>query len=61
MQRAVLKSRYSLAVLTPAYLQSNFAEFENVLAQRLGLEKGQRRLLAIMREECDPELRILVQ
>jgi len=61
MQRSVLQSRYSLAVLTPAYLQSNFAEFENVLAQHLGLEKGQRRLLAIMREECDPELRMRAQ
>jgi hypothetical protein len=61
MQRAVLQSRYSLAVLTPAYLQSNFTEFENVIAQHLGLERGQRRLLAIMREECDPELRMRAQ
>jgi hypothetical protein len=58
MQRAVLESRYSLAVLTPEYLASNFTDFENVLAQHLGLEKGQRRLLAVMREPCDPELRI---
>jgi|RhiMetdeSRZDD1v2_1073273.scaffolds.fasta_scaffold40620_2 caspase domain-containing protein/TIR domain-containing protein len=61
MQRAVLQSRYSLAVLTSAYLQSNFTDFENVLAQHLGLEKGQRRLLAIMREECAPELRLRAQ
>ena len=61
MQRAVVQSRYSLAVLTPAYLQSNFTEFENVLAQHLGLEKSQRRLLAMMREECEPELRISAQ
>jgi hypothetical protein len=58
MQRAVLQSRYSVAVLTPAYLQSSFTEFENVLAQHLGLEKCQRRLLAIMREKCHPELRM---
>lgn len=61
MQRAVEQSHYSLAVLTPAYLQSNFTEFENTLAQHLGLEKGQRRLLAIMREECKPELRMRAQ
>jgi hypothetical protein len=61
MQRAVELSRYSLAVLTPTYLQSNFTEFENSLAQHLGLEKGQRRLLAIMREECKPELRMRAQ
>lgn len=58
MQRAVLESRYSLAVLTPAYLASSFTDFENVLAQHLGLENGQRRLLAVMREPCHPELRI---
>ena len=56
-----VQSRYSLAVLTPSYLESNFTEFENVLAQHLALEKGQRRLLAIMREECDPVLRMRAQ
>ncbi len=61
MERAVVHSRYSLAVLTPAYLESNFAEFENALAQHLGLEKDQRRLLAVMREECKPELRMRAQ
>src|ERR1700674_4938155 len=61
MQRAVLQSRYSLAVLTPADLQSNFTECENLTAQHLGLEKGQRCLLAVMREECNPELRMRFQ
>jgi hypothetical protein len=37
-------------------LQSNFTELENVLAEHLGLERGQRRLLAVMREECTPRL-----
>ena len=61
MQRAVLQSRYSVAVLTPAYLRSNFTEFENILAQHLGLEQGQRRLLIIVRDECEPELRMRAQ
>jgi len=38
MERAVVQSRYTTAVLTPAYLSSNFADFENVIAQHVGLE-----------------------
>ncbi len=56
MARAVEQSRYTLAVLSPAYLASNFAELENVLAEHLGLEKGQRRLLTVMRQDCTPRL-----
>ncbi|MBI5032671.1 MAG: toll/interleukin-1 receptor domain-containing protein [Chloroflexi bacterium] len=56
MARAVEQSRYTLAVLTPAYLESNFTELENVLAEHLGLEKSERRLLALMRESCKPRL-----
>jgi hypothetical protein len=56
MARAVEQSRYTLAILSPAYLASNFTELENVLAEHLGLEKTQRRLLAVMREECTPRL-----
>ena len=58
MERAVVQSRYSLAVLSPAYLKSNFTEFETVLSHHLGLEQGQRRFLAVMREECQPGLRM---
>jgi hypothetical protein len=47
LERAVVQNRYSLAVLTPTYLENNFTEFESILAQHLGLENGQRRLLAI--------------
>ena len=56
MARAVEESRYTLSVLTPRYLESNFTELENVLAEHLGLEKSQRRLLAILREACTPRL-----
>jgi len=58
MERAILGSRYTLGVLTPAYLQSNFTELENTLAQQIGLEKSQRRWIAIMHENCNPDLRI---
>lgn len=56
MARAVEESRYTVAVLTPRYLESNFTDLESVLAEHLGLEKTQRRLLSIMREECNPRL-----
>jgi hypothetical protein len=54
--RAVEESRYTVAILSPVYLASNFTELENVLAEHLGLENGQRRLIAIMREPCTPRL-----
>ena len=56
MEKAVAQSRYTLAVLSPAYVGSNFTELENVLAEHLGLEKSQRRLMAVMRERCQVRL-----
>jgi len=56
MERSIERSRYTLSVLTPAYLQSNFTDVENILADHLGLENSQRRLLAITRESCKPRL-----
>jgi hypothetical protein len=58
MARGVEQSRYTLAVLSPAYLESNFTELESVLAEHLGLEASERRLLAVMREPCRPRLGI---
>lgn len=56
MAQAVEQSRYTLAVLSPAYLASNFTNVENVLAEHLGLENSQNRLVAVMRETCQPRL-----
>jgi len=56
MARAVEQSRYTLAILSPAYLAGHFTELESVLAEHLGLEKSQRRLLCAMREPCTPRL-----
>ncbi|MCB9133863.1 MAG: toll/interleukin-1 receptor domain-containing protein [Anaerolineales bacterium] len=55
MARAVEESRFTIAVITGLYLQSNFTELENVMAKQLGLEKSQVRLIGIIR---DPELDI---
>lgn len=57
MERAVLQSRYTLAVLSPDYLESNWTELENVLAEHLGAENRERRLIAVMRRDCKPGLR----
>jgi hypothetical protein len=56
MARGVEQSRYTLAVLSPAYLASNFTELESVLAEHLGLEMSERRLLAVRRVPCKPRL-----
>jgi hypothetical protein len=58
IERAVVTSRYTLAVLTPAYVRSGFTELENVMAEHLGLERAERRLLAVMREPTEPRLGI---
>lgn len=58
MARGVEQSRYTLAVLSPAYLEGNFTELESVLAEHLGLEEGARRLVAVLREPCRPRLGI---
>ena len=56
MERAVETSKYTLAVLSPVYLDSGFTELENVLSEQLGLEKGQRRLICVLYQPCQPRL-----
>ena len=56
IERAVEQSYYTLAILSPRYLQSNFAELENVMAEHLGLERSERRLITVTREACKPRL-----
>jgi hypothetical protein len=58
MEEAVVSSRCTVAVMTPAYLQGRFARFEQALAIHLELEQQERRLLVVMREPTDPPLSI---
>jgi hypothetical protein len=53
MEQAVLTSRYTLMVLSPAYLEGRFARAETVMAARLGSDEAQRRLMAIVLAPCD--------
>jgi len=55
-ESAIQESRYTILLLSEAYLDSNYGEFENLVAQHLGLEESQYRLLPLMIEECTPRL-----
>jgi len=58
MERGVLESRKTLLVLTPAYFQSGWTEFENLILQTLDPSNQQRRLIPLVKEKCDLPLRI---
>lgn len=58
IERAVTQSRYTVGVLSPSYLASNFRDLESILAEHLGLEESQGRFIGLMRESCKPRLGI---
>jgi hypothetical protein len=58
MERAVLQSHKTLLVLTPAYLVSQWTEFENLLVQALDPAARQRRLLPLLLKSCEIPLRL---
>ena len=58
MERAVIQSRYTVGVLSPNYLKSNFTDLESILAEHIGLEQSQQRFIGVMRENCKPRLGI---
>jgi hypothetical protein len=55
-EQAIASSRYTVPVLTEAYLHSGFGEFENLAAQHLGYEQSEYRLIPIMAQPCSPRL-----
>ncbi|NEO94044.1 MAG: TIR domain-containing protein [Moorea sp. SIO3G5] len=56
IEGAIERSRYTLVVLSPAYLQSSYAQFENVASEHWGLEESKYHLIPILRVECTPRL-----
>jgi hypothetical protein len=58
MERAVLQSRKTVPILTPEYLRSGWAEFENILVQTLDPAARQRRLIPVLLMYCELPLRI---
>jgi hypothetical protein len=53
MERAVRQSRKTVLILTPEYLQSEWAEYENILVQTLDPAARQRRLLPVLLMRCE--------
>lgn len=58
MERAVKESRKTFLVLTPAYLESEWTEFEGILLQTLDPANRKRRLIPLLKERCELPLRI---
>jgi hypothetical protein len=58
MERAVLQSQKTLLVLTPDYLASEWAEFENILASTLDPAARRRRVIPLLLKPCELPLRI---
>jgi hypothetical protein len=58
MERAVEESRYTVAVLTPAYLDGAFEERETLLARHRDLEGRSHGFLPLFRRSCRPSLGI---
>src|ERR1051326_6238180 len=56
MARGVEESRFTVAVLTPAYLFSGFTELETVMAEHLVVERAEQRLVIVLRQPCQPRL-----
>lgn len=52
IDRAVTTSRYTLAVFTPAYLASAWADYQHVLAAYLAAESGEPRFIPLVRRPC---------
>jgi TIR domain len=60
MQRGVLESKRVILILTPSYIGSEWAHFENVMAQTLDPAALHRKVIPILRENCDIPLRIKI-
>jgi len=58
VENAIKNSEYTIIVLTPDYLNSKWASFENLLVKCVDPVDRQKRVIPILLRECDPPLRI---
>jgi len=58
VERAVIGSRNTLLILTPAWIKSGWAEFESVLTQTRDIDDQAPQTLPLLLEPCQPPLRI---
>jgi hypothetical protein len=56
MERAVASSRYTVAVLTPSYLDGGFEDLHVLLSQHQSWETRVARFIPVMRRTCQPPL-----
>jgi hypothetical protein len=56
IERGIRQAKRTLVILSRAYLEDNLADFENVLAQTLGIGEGAYRLLPVRIEAIDGAL-----
>jgi hypothetical protein len=47
VERGITQAKRTIVVLSEAYLSDHMADFKNVLAQTLGIQEGQYRLLPV--------------
>src|SRR5947199_1925863 len=60
MERGIVNSRKTLLVLTPAYLESEWCEFENIVLQTLSPTNHDLRLIPLLKAACEKPLRLRV-
>ena len=57
-ERGVVKCRKTLLILTPEYIESEWCEFEGVMAQTLSPANRDLRLIPLLKTKCKKPLRI---
>jgi tetratricopeptide (TPR) repeat protein len=58
MRDSILESRHTLLVLTEAYLNSGWADFENMLSQTIDPANRKTRIVPMLKEKCKLPLEI---
>ena len=56
-QEGIQRSRYTLVILSPGFLESSFADFQATMATFLSLEESSNRVLLALKEPCRPALK----
>jgi hypothetical protein len=54
IERGLRQAKRTVVILSPAYLEDHWADFESVLVATLGLQEGSYRLLPVMIADVDP-------
>ncbi len=58
IEGAIRNSRCTVAILTPAWLQSHWNNFESILAQNLSLADLKRKVIPVLLQPCEVPVRL---